>query len=343
MSGISRTGNGRRQTLQQANLVVENSPVVIFRWEAKEGWPVAFVSRNITQFGYTPEELMSGTVPFSAIVHPEDLERVAREVQTYSSQGPDEYQQEYRILTRDGDVRWIDDRTVIERDPEGRITHYQGIVIDITERKRAEAELKKNNNFTRALLDAVPTPVFYKDRDGRYIGCNRAFTDIMGVSSDQLAGKTVFELWPSELSETYHRKDIELMEHPQHQIYEFSVRDREGTVRPVIYAKDVFFDGAGQVAGIVGAFLDISGLKQAEQALRESEVKFRELTELLPQIVFETDTDMMLTFVNRQAYSALGYTPDEVKAGINALSCIDPSQHDLIRDKYQETDQKGAL
>ena len=100
---------------------------------------------------------------------------------------------------------------------------------------------------------------------------------------------------------------------------------------------------AGTIIGVLGTYEDITDRKRTEESLRESEAKFRELTELLPQIVFETDTDMMLTFVNRQAYSALGYTPDEVKAGINALSCIDPSQHDLIRTNIQETDQKGAL
>ena len=139
--GISHdTTESRRveEALRQAKLVVENSPAVLFRWRATEGWPVEMVSGNVLRYGYTPEELLSGVVPFSSIVFSEDIERVAAEVQEYSRNGVDRFQQEYRIVTKEGDVCWVDDRTVVERDDEGKVTHYQGIVIDITDRKRTE-------------------------------------------------------------------------------------------------------------------------------------------------------------------------------------------------------------
>jgi PAS domain S-box-containing protein len=129
------------KALQQANLVVENSPAVLFRWKAAEGWPVELVSENVIQFGYTPEDLLSGEIPYTSLVHPDDLERVAHEVQEYSASGVERFQQEYRIITKDGRVRWAADRTAIERDADGQITHYQGIVIDVTERKEAEEAL----------------------------------------------------------------------------------------------------------------------------------------------------------------------------------------------------------
>ena len=133
------------QALRQANWVIENSPVMLFRWKNAEGWPVELASENVTQFGYTAEKLLSGAVPYMSIVHPDDLERVAREVQAYSSDGVERFEQEYRVLTKEGEVRWVDDRTVIERDADGQVTHYQGILMDITQRKRAEMEIKKLN------------------------------------------------------------------------------------------------------------------------------------------------------------------------------------------------------
>jgi len=72
------------------------------------------------------------------MVYRDDLARVASEVADYTRRGEDRFQQEYRIVTKDGDIRWIEDHTVVERDAEGKVSHYQGIVIDITDRKRTE-------------------------------------------------------------------------------------------------------------------------------------------------------------------------------------------------------------
>lgn len=127
------------EALRQANLIVENSPAVLFRWRAEQGWPVEMVSGNIAQFGYAPEDLLSGAMPFSSIVFSGDRERVAAELEGYSASGADKFEQEYRIVTKGGDVRWVDDRTTVERDADGEVSHYQGILIDITDRKRTES------------------------------------------------------------------------------------------------------------------------------------------------------------------------------------------------------------
>jgi PAS domain S-box-containing protein len=121
---------------------------------------------------------------------------------------------------------------------------------------------------------AIPTPVFYKDKKA-YLGCNSAFAEFTGVSSDQLKGKTVMELWPSENAEVYHQKDLEVLHNPERQMYEFKVQDKNGINRPVIFVKDVFLDENKRVAGIVGAFLDITERKRMEEA---NEAYNREIT-----------------------------------------------------------------
>ena len=130
--------------------------------------------------------------------------------------------------------------------------------------KQLEADLKRNLNFTETLLASIPTPIFYKDARGRYQGCNKAFSEIMGVTNEKIRGKTVQELWPSEHSTVYHQKDLELLTHPRLQTYEFEVKDQRGKVRPVIYYKNVFRDENGKIAGIVGGFTDITDIRQAQ-------------------------------------------------------------------------------
>ncbi len=140
VAAVSLRRKKAEDALRQANWVVENSPVMFFRWKAVEGWPVELVSENVVQLGYTPQDFLTSSVSYTALVHPQDLDRVAREMQDYSASGVDRFQQEYRIITHDGKTRWVDARKVIERDAEAQVTHYQGIIIDITDRRHAAAE-----------------------------------------------------------------------------------------------------------------------------------------------------------------------------------------------------------
>ncbi|MBN2345397.1 MAG: PAS domain S-box protein [Candidatus Aminicenantes bacterium] len=157
---------------------------------------------------------------------------------------------------------------------------------ELRERQKSEEALRVGNQFISSLLRALPVAVFFKDKEGRYTGCNDEFTEIMGATTEQIMGKTVHELWPSELADTYHRKDLELMRSREHQVYEYHVLDKSGTLRPVIYAKDVILDANGEVSGLVGAFLDISDRKRAEMAVQESERRYR--------AVFESAGDAIL-------------------------------------------------
>ncbi|MBI4743019.1 MAG: PAS domain S-box protein [Betaproteobacteria bacterium] len=130
--------------LRLAMQVVNASPVVCFRWAASEGWPVVFVSENVTQWGYTQEDLQAGRPPFGALVHPDDLLRVAGEVGRHTAAGLAGYEQEYRLLTADKRVIWVVDRTIVRRDDEGRPAYYDGVLTDITERKTQQLMLADN-------------------------------------------------------------------------------------------------------------------------------------------------------------------------------------------------------
>ena len=129
--------------LQEAYSIINRSPAVAFLWKNAEGWPVEFVSDNVNElFGYKAEEFTSGKVSYAGVVHPHDLKRVGKEVTTFSGEeGREEFTHDpYRIVTKDGEIKWLDDMTFIRRDEKGDITHYEGIVLDITERMKAEEE-----------------------------------------------------------------------------------------------------------------------------------------------------------------------------------------------------------
>jgi PAS domain S-box-containing protein len=155
------------EALRQANLVAENSPVVLFRWKAGDGWPVELVSANITQFGYTPDEFLSGAIPYSSIIHPDDRERVIREVHDFCGEGTDQFRLEYRIMTRGSDIRWVNEHSNVERDSEGNVNKFEGIVIDVTERKLAEEELKRQKQLLQELNDTLEKKIENEVRKSR--------------------------------------------------------------------------------------------------------------------------------------------------------------------------------
>lgn len=128
------------ESLRRFQHVVNRSPAVVFVWRIAEGWPVEFASENVTQFGYTSEDLVSGRVSWPGITHPDDLVWLEDEVKGYFERGVKEFCQQYRLIAKSGDVRWVQDRTIAIENEEGQVTHYAGVIMDITEEKRREEE-----------------------------------------------------------------------------------------------------------------------------------------------------------------------------------------------------------
>ncbi len=142
------------QHLREASVIISKSRAVAFLWGNREGWPVEYVSDNVENvFGYTAEEFLTGRIVYRSAVHPEDLPRVAGEVSRYGRDpGLEGFTHEpYRIVTKQGEVRWVEDTTQARRDSRGKITHYQGIVQDITERKRRGGAAGKRGTLPKCV------------------------------------------------------------------------------------------------------------------------------------------------------------------------------------------------
>jgi PAS domain S-box-containing protein len=186
---------------------------------------------------------------------------------------------------------------------------FNRMVVELDNQKRA---LQESEELYRTLLDAIPAPVFYKDTGGIYLGCNKAFETYMGVPRDQIIGKTVFELCPPELAEVYYNADNALFRRPGVQCYETQVLFAEGTLRDVMFYKSSFSNFDGKLAGLVGTLLDITERKKAEDALRESEEKFRLFFEESRDAIFVADQECRLINVNQSAMEMFGYEREEI-------------------------------
>ena len=129
------------EELRAAVDIINRSSSVAFLWKNAENWPVEFVTENVAElFGYCAEEFISSKVSYAEVIHLDDLEKVAEEVRFFSEEKgrTDFVHKPYRIITKNGDEKWIHDVTRIRRDKQGSISHYEGITYDITDRIQAE-------------------------------------------------------------------------------------------------------------------------------------------------------------------------------------------------------------
>ncbi|MDO8870115.1 MAG: PAS domain S-box protein [Methanobacteriaceae archaeon] len=257
--------------------IINHTPVIVFLWRASEGWPVEFVTRNIVQFGYSPEDFYSGRVPYADIIHPDDLSRIAGEVDYYSREEERQsFRQGYRIITKDGTVRWTDDRTWIRRNEKGEITHYQGIVLDITETKDAEKALKESETRYSTIFEHTGTAMAIIGEDKILSLVNSEFEKLSALSKDEIENK---KRWTDmvykddlERMREYHsirRDNPELA--PEH--YEFRFVDAKNNIKTVLATVAVFPETKMSLASL----LDISDRKKTEERILESEERTRRL------------------------------------------------------------------
>jgi PAS domain S-box-containing protein len=294
------------EDLRQANLVVENSPVVLFRWRAAAGWPVVMVSRNVIQFGYAPEELLSGAVPFAALVHPDDLDRVTREVQAYSAAGVNNFQQEYRIVSKDGRVRWIDDRTLVERGSAGEVLFYQGIVIDITERKQTEEALRESEARYRNLFEANVHPMWVYDLETlAFLEVNDAAVAHYGFSRDEFLSMTIADIRPPDDVPRLLENISRVGQQPVDRAGIWRHRTKDGRIIDVEITSHIL-NYLERRAELVLAN-DITERKQGEEELARSHQTFLTVLDGIDATVYVADMDSHeILFMNKHMIDAFG-------------------------------------
>jgi len=171
-------------------------------------------------------------------------------------------------IAADKSLHYVDFSLKPVTDEAGKVVLLIPESRDITERKQAEVEIKRQAEFLRLLIDAMPYPVFYKDRQGRYLSCNRAFEEFYGMSREQIAGKTVYDIAPKDLADVYYRADNELLTHPGTQTYEACIESTDGVRHEVIFHRATFEGPDGELAGLVGAIVDITERKRTEMENR---------------------------------------------------------------------------
>ncbi len=168
-------------------LLIDSGPLAFFLWENKEGWPVKDASKSVYDLtGYAVEEFLSGKIDYASLIHSKDLERVSQEVATYTNAKKDFWtHQPYRIITKDGKVKWVLDHTVSVKDNEGNIVGYYGYVMDVS-------EFYEKEELFRLLAENNPNGVILYDfQEDKIVYANQVFLRILKYQEEEVIGKSV--------------------------------------------------------------------------------------------------------------------------------------------------------
>lgn len=248
--------------------IVERSPVVAIEWAATPGWPVTFVSPNIERWGIDRHALLRGELSYADLIHPDDIDRIVAEVAAHIDRGPDRYTQHYRL--RDGPDGWIwlEDRTWLTRGESGLVTGIHGLLLDVTERRRAEHDLRDSEMRFRAIFDNVQEAILLQDLDTEaLIGVNVAAEQMYGYSRAELLACRVAELTADQTGFDAQRQKalIERARRGEQLVFEWRAQHRDG--------HGFWVEANLQVTEIAGQKLllvtlrNIEARKQAEAAL----------------------------------------------------------------------------
>ncbi|MGB5985247.1 MAG: SpoIIE family protein phosphatase, partial [Desulfobacterales bacterium] len=248
--------------LQMAQVIIDRSPVILFRRIAGAESHLVYVSENIKQWGYTADDFYSEKISFPDIVHPEDDQRVDREVKQFTGQDVEEYTQYYRIVTQAGQTRWVEDQTSVERDQQGRKIYHQGVLVDITERREAEAKLRKSEEKYRRIVETTGEGFLLMDRDLRITDMNAAYCRMLGYSREELLGRIPMEL-ASEESRRYLMAHHEELLSQDDRKMEFDLEAKDGRLIPVLIHGNTLWDDRGRVIGNMAFVTDMTEHRKA--------------------------------------------------------------------------------
>jgi PAS domain S-box-containing protein len=194
----------------------------------------------------------------------------------------------------------------------GRLADQVALILGNQRRRLAEErlreahmELTRNLRFTEALLDAIPIPLFYKDSELRYLGCNRTYTDVMGITTQEIHGKTARDLWP-DLAPEYEHQDLQLIRDKSGYTCETIVRDKNGDTREVIIAKQLFLDERDHTDGIIGSFVDITERNRSERESQRLRTLLSNIINSMPSILIGVDAEGRIAQWNQRAELVTG-------------------------------------
>ncbi len=312
-----RTEEALREAEARFRTLVEQVPAIIYIEElSRNGKKLSYISPQYeAMLGHSPQEGVSHPEHWLRIVHPDDRERVlAEDVRTDETGEP--FVTEYRMFAADGSVVWIRDEALVVRDEEGRPLFWQGVMLDVTDRKLVEQRLRAAEEKYRTLVERMPAVTYIQEvgHTSSSFYVSPQIEDLLGYIPEDFTGD------PDHWHKILHPDDRERVLFEAARTNEtgepFSMEYRQiAKEGSVIWIRDeaaLVRGEEGQPEYWIGVQIDITERKEAEQALQGSEARFRSVVESVGEGLLITDDRDVVLYANPRMTELTGYSEEEM-------------------------------
>lgn len=280
--------------------------------------------RFAQMFGYTVEECLHN-MPFENLVFSEDLPKVKEQIRRRLSGETEFVHYTFRGIKKNGQMFDVEiyGSTSLH---QGRIT-ASGTLLDITERRMIEDSLRNLSLAT----EASPAAVVITDPQGNITYVNPKFIEVTGYGYAEVIGQNPRILKSGEMSADNYQKLWQTISAGKTWKGEFHNKRKDGALYWEFASISPMTDEKGHITHYICVKEDITERKEKEQALQESEERFKQLAEVFPETIFEADDAGRITYANKHALEQFGYTEEDLAAGVNLLDMVAPDDRDKVQ------------
>lgn len=210
------------------------------------------------------------------------------------------------------------------------------LICEMSDRLYAQEQLRQSQQMLQLVMDNIPQIIFWKDTASVFLGCNRVFAEIAGLESpEDVVGKTDYDLlYQKEEADLYRESDLRVMQTdtPEYRVIVPHLQ-KDGTQLWLEVNRIPLHDAEGNVIGVLGTCEDITERKQAQEALKSSKERFRNLVEISSDWVWEVDENAVYTYASPKIYDILGYQP-QFMLGKTPFDLMPPQEAERVANIF---------
>ncbi|MFO7568387.1 MAG: PAS domain S-box protein [Smithellaceae bacterium] len=334
-SQVNKELTSSLKRLSDAESIINRGPVIYCIWRLNQDAPIEYVSGNISQWGYEPDDFATSRLTWRDIVHPDDYERLKSEILDHLKQKTKVFNQEYRILDSRGEIHWVEDQTVCIADHEGKITHAQGSIMDVTDKYQAQDARRKTQKIYQTIFENTGTGLAISDIHRNILMVNEKMEEITGFKREEIfgeKGRWEYYIDPADLERLtgYHLLRLtDPASAPGH--YECRIKTKSGEMKNVIVTSELIPDTRHSLVSM----LDISDLKKAEARIQQSEQRLQELLAKSSDVIVVLDENGVMQYVSPSIRAVLQYD-QEALIGRRAIELVHPDDLTIAGKALQE-------